>query len=201
MAYGDFTLKTIQEKFGVKNRIERLFDKFEPLEPSSWLKKSLEMASKMPIRTEKAKSEAIVMPILLELRERNNDYFTVYSGENLNADSANGLNGECDFILTKDTRSFDINIPIIQVVEAKKNDVEFGVPQCAAQMIGARVFNERYNTPLEYIYGCVTTGNDWLFLKLNKDLTIDSRMYNINELGEILAVFQTIIDYYKETLK
>jgi hypothetical protein len=201
MAYGDFTLKTIQEKFGVKNRVERIFDKFEPLEPSDWLKKSLEMASKMPIRTEKAKSEAIVMPILLELRERNQDYFTVYSGENLNADSANGLNGECDFILTKDTHTFDINIPIIQVVEAKKNDLEFGVPQCAAQMIGARVFNERYNTPLDYIYGCVTTGNDWLFLKLNKDLTIDSRIYYISELGELLAVFQNIIDYYKETLK
>jgi hypothetical protein len=201
MAYGDFTLKTIQEKFGIKNQVERIFTRFEPLEPSDWLKKSLEIASKMPIRTEKAKSETIVMPILLELRERNNDYFTVYSGENLNADSANGLNGECDFILTKDTHTFDINIPIIQVVEAKKNDLEFGVPQCAAQMIGARVFNERYNTPLEYIFGCVTTGNDWLFLKLNKDLTIDSRIYYISELGELLAVFQNIIDYYKETLK
>jgi hypothetical protein len=201
MAYGDFTLKAIQEKFGIKNQVERIFTQFEPLQPSDWLKKTLEISAKLPNRSEKSKSETIVMPILLELRERNNDFFTVYSGENLNADIDNGLNGECDFILTKDTHTFDINVPIIQVVEAKKNDIDLGVPQCAAQMVGAKIFNERYGTPIEYIYGCVTTGNEWKFLKLNNDLTIDSRIYYLNELGELLAVFQTIIDYYKETLK
>lgn len=201
MAYGDFTLRKIQEKFGISNSVEKIFTHFEPIESSDWLKKTLEIAAKLPNRSEKAKSETIVMPILLELRERNNDFFTVYSGENLNADIEMGLNGECDFILTKDTHTFDINIPIVQIVEAKKNDIDLGVPQCAAQMVGAKVFNEKYGTPLEYIYGCVTTGNEWKFLKLNNDLTIDTRIYYLNELGELLAVFQNIIDYYKETLK
>ena len=201
MAYGDFTLKLINEKFGIKNRVERLFDNQKPIDSSDWLQKTLEFAAKLPNRSEKAKSETIVMPILIELRERNNDFFTVYSGENLNADMDNGLNGECDFILTKDTHTFDINVPIIQMVEAKKNDIDLGVPQCAAQMVGAKVFNEKNGTPIEYIYGCVTTGNEWKFLKLNKDLTIDSRIYYLNELGELLAVFQKIIDYYIDTLK
>ena len=201
MAYGDFTLKLINEKFGIKNRVERLFDNQKPIDSSDWLKKTLEIAAKLPNRSEKSKSETIVMPILLELRERNHDFFTVYSGENLNVDIESGLNGECDFILTKDTHTFDINLPIIQVVEAKKHDIDLGVPQCAAQMVGAKFFNERNGAPLEYIYGCVTTGNEWKFLRLNKDLTIDSRVYYLNELGELLAVFQNIISYYIDTLK
>ena len=165
MAYGDFTLKLINEKFGIKNRVERLFANQKPIDSSDWLQKTLKFAAKLPNRSEKAKSETIVMPILIELRERNHDFFTVYSGENLNADMENGLNGECDFILTKDTHTFDINVPIIQMVEAKKNDIDLGVPQCAAQMVGTKVFNEKNGTPIEYIYGCVTTGNEWKFLK------------------------------------
>ena len=74
----------------------------------------------------------IVVPILLELRDLTSRFFTIYSGDNLNADEEAGLRGECDFILTKNTGTFDINYPILSVVEAKKNDIEIGIPQCAA---------------------------------------------------------------------
>jgi hypothetical protein len=47
----------------------------------------------------------------------------------------------------------------------------------------------------------VTTGTEWLFLKLAGDLLIDERIYYLNEMNELLAVFQSIIDYYKEVLK
>lgn len=120
MAYGDFTFDTIDEHFNVKNRIGQLFEPIIPILPSEWLQNALITAHELPLRTEKAKSELIVLPILLELRTRNDKFFTIYSGENLNAAPESGLNGECDFILTKDVGSVSINYPIIQVVEAKK---------------------------------------------------------------------------------
>lgn len=202
MAYGDFTLKLIQEKFGIKNRVEKLFNQFQPLQASDWLNKTLEIASKLPNRSEKAKSETIVMPILLELRERNNDFFTVYSGENLNVEGENGLNGECDFILAKDIHTYTISYPIIQIVEAKKGDIDLGVAQCTAQMIGAKIYNQQNGTPVEIIYGCVTNGYDWLFLKLANDtIYLDNQVYYLGNLEELLGAFQTIIDYYKAVLK
>ena len=200
MAYGDFSFDDIEQKFGIKNKVKRLFDDFEPIMPSERLIEALEMANELPVRSEKAKSETIVFPVLIELRKLNNKFFTIYSGDNLNVDEAQGLRGECDFILSKDIGSFSINFPILQIVEAKKNDLELGIPQCAAQLIGAKIFNERKGVFLDSIYGCVTTGNEWVFLKLETDILIDSRIYYLIEIEEILAVFQHIIDYYKQTI-
>jgi hypothetical protein len=54
---------------------------------------------------------------------------------------------------------------------------------------------------LPFLYGCVSTGDDWLFLKLeNNSLLIDIRKYYLVELGELLAIFQVIIDSYKKIL-
>ena len=197
MVYRDFSFEDIEQKFSIKNKVKRLFDDFQPIIPSERLIEALEMANELPVRSEKAKSETIVFPFLIELRKLNNKFFTIYSGDNLNVDEAQGLRGECDFILSKDIGSFSINFPILQIVEAKKNDLELGIPQCAAQLIGAKIFNERKGVFLDSIYGCVTTGNEWIFLKLETDILIDTRIYYLNEIGEILAVFQHIIDYYK----
>lgn len=202
MAYSDYTLRKIRTELKVKNRIVSLFEKLEPTKPDEWLIKYLEKAGTINIQTEKAKSEAIVFPILLELKQKNKKFITMYSGNNLNVDSKIGLNGECDFIISKNTESFEINYPIMQIVEAKNHDIRAGIPQCAAQMIGAKIYNEQNEINLNIIYGCVTTGDDWLFLKLeNEMLYIDKRKYYLNELGELLSVFQYIINYYKKILK
>ena len=201
MAYGDFTFDLIEERFGIKNRAGQIFEPVIALAPSDWLEKALITAHELPLRTEKAKSELIVLPILLELRARNDKFFTIYSGENLNAAPESGLNGECDFILTKDVGSVSISYPIVQVVEAKKNDVDVGLPQCAAQLIGARRFNEKKGIHVAKLYGCVTTGDQWLFLCLEHDtLTVSPTSFYLNQLGEILGAFQQIIDYYRQAL-
>lgn len=200
MAYTDFTLKDLELKFGIKNKVEPLFPKFEPIIPSDWLKLTLFKSSKIRARSEKAKSETIVFPILLELKENNDEFLTIYSGDNLIADENSGLKGECDFIITRDNKSFDINYPIIQIVEAKKHDIDIGIPQCAAQMLGAKIYNENNNSNNDIIYGCVTTGDDWLFMKLSSYLQIDTKKYYLGELEELLSVFQHIIDEYKKKM-
>jgi hypothetical protein len=200
MAYTDFSLADLETRFGIRNQVRPLFEPLPPLLPSGWLQTSLQAARELPVRSEKARSEGIVFPILVEMRSRNDKFFTIYSGDNLNADASRGLNGECDFILTKDTGSFDINYPIMQIVEAKRNDLEIGVPQCAAQLVGAKIFNESKGVSVPQLMGCVTTGNEWLFIRLSDHLEIDQRIYYLNELGELLAVFQQLIDYYRTAL-
>jgi len=201
MAYSNFTLKKIREELGIENKRTRILTDFTPMMPSDNLKAILAEAEELPVRSEKAKSEWIVVPILRELRQRNNKFFTVYSGDILNADEARGLNGECDFILTKDTGTFDINYPIIQIVEAKKNDTELGVPQCAAQLVGSKIYNEDKGISLPTIHGCVTTGNEWLFMVLEGDLIkINTKIYYLNEIENVLGIFQEIIGHYVEVL-
>jgi hypothetical protein len=197
MAYSDYTLSKIEEKFGICSYRKKLFDReIQPIsEISDWLKYSLSLVEELPIKSEKAKSELIVMPILIELRNKNAKYFTIYSGEMLNIDEE--LKGECDFILSKDTGSFEINAPIMQLVEAKRNDVESGIAQCAAQMIGAQKYNEKRKYSSNEIYGCITTGDDWLFMRLNNKLEIDTKKYYLGNLPELLGIFQSILDTFK----
>ena len=201
MAYTNFSLYDLRTRFGIKDQVVKLFSDIVPISMSDWLLDTLAITRQIPLSSEKAKSELIVMPILLEVRKQNNNFFTIFSGENLNVDSDLGLAGECDFIITKDTRAFAIDAPIISVVEAKRDDLEYGVIQCAAQMVGIQAFNKKYNYPLETIYGCTTTADEWQFLKLTgNQLLIDSDKYFINEIEIVLGVFQQIIDYYKEVL-
>ena len=150
-SYDDYSLDDITEQFTITNKRVRLFEKSGNLEVSDWLQNSLSIAEELPIKSEKARSELIVVPILIELRNLNNKFFTIYSGDSLNVDDAKGLRGECDFILAKDTGSFNINVPIIQIVEAKKNDIEIGIPQCAAQMIGASLYNKQERNYKKYM--------------------------------------------------
>ena len=198
MAYTEFkTLHDIENRLGVKHHRERLFQTVTEVKViSDWLKTTLQIAEELPIRSEKAKSEMIVMPMLVELRNNNKDFFTIHSGDSLNIDKV--LKGECDFIISRDIGSFEINYPILQVVEAKKNDTESSIPQCAAQMIGAKTFNEQKNVDYRFIYGCVTTGDEWVFLKLTENLlTIDTKKYYLGNINEVLGVFQGIIETYK----
>lgn len=115
----------------------------------------------------------------------------LYSGEKLNADKKKSLTGECDFIVSKNTGKYDLNIPIFAIVEAKKNDFDEGVPQCAAQMIGAKIYNEKLHHPVPLVYGCVTTAEQWLFLKLENDTVfVDEIKYDVREIEHLLGVLQ-----------
>lgn len=200
MAYSDFTLYDLEEKFGIKHERKTLQFSFQSIETSERLQLELAESTEMPIKSEKAKSEWIVVPILKELRRLNDKFFTIYSGDTLIGEKETGLQGECDFILSKDTKSYEISVPIFQIVEAKRNDLEEGVKQCSAQLVGAKKFNERKGINTEKLYGCTTTGDVWQFIEFSDKIYIDDKKYYLSEINELLGIFQSIINYYKETL-
>lgn len=202
MAYTDFTIEQLRIKFGIKDRVKEVFGKVEPCEPNDLLKNSIRLSKFLQLRNEKIKSEVIVAPILLYLIDKNSDFLTFFSGETLNYDKKLGLAGEIDFILSKKTDSYGLNFPLLAIVEAKRNDFELGIPQCIAQLIAANKYNEALGTHIPKLYGCVTTADEWLFIEFQgKDVTIDKKKYKIDNIDELLGVFQFIIDYYKTFLE
>ena len=61
-------------------------------------------------------------------------------------------------------------------------------------MVAAREFNAKASNPMEFVYGVVTTGGAWKFLRLTEsDLTLDSREYFVAELGRIMGVLAHIL--------
>jgi hypothetical protein len=103
MAYSDFTLQAVLETFNLVEKRTSIFSDVQPLPVSAWLKETFELSLNLapPSAPEKARSEFIVAPILLEVLRHNPQSCTLYSGKTLNFDPARGLVGECDFILAK----------------------------------------------------------------------------------------------------
>ena len=197
MAYCDFTLDRLIQEFGVEVRGERsMFAGAAPVAPSAWLIESLQRANNTGFGSEKSRSERLVSPVLLELSNQNQDTFAIISGANLDIDSSRGLNGECDFILSLMRLQDLVRAPIFCVTEAKKQDIELGTAQCAAQLLGAAMLNEREKKPLKSLYGCSTTGIEWRFLRLeNQIFVLDETRYLISDLPRLLGVLQQIVDW------
>ena len=194
MAYSNFKLKEIERIAHLKEVVTNLFSTVTPLNPSDWLKETLSKSSHLVPKSEKSRSELLIMPLLLEILDYNNYSFTIFSGESLDADVARGLNGECDFILSKGEKSYTIQSPIFALVEAKQNIIENSLGQCVAQMVGAKIFNETDGNKVDVIYGCVSNGTEWQFLKLENDtIYIDDKLYFFNELSIILGILNTIV--------
>ncbi len=113
-------------------------------------------------------------------------------------DASRGLNGFCDFLLTRDAKQFVLTAPLLAVVEAKNDNIRFGLGQCIASMYAARIFNERSPgaeaSATSTVYGVVTTGGAWRFLRLSGDtLTPDVKEYYIDNLGVIFGVLRAIM--------
>ncbi len=199
MTYSDFTLEAVKSKLGLQIKQQQLFGVVEPLLVPAWLQEALAKGVPLGLSSEKARSEFVVVPILLTGRDLTNQGYYIYSGQRLDVAPELGLTGECDFILTHTAPSPLLQSPIITLVEAKKNDIEIGLGQCIAQMAGAKLFNENEKTAQEMIFGCVTTGEAWQFLKLEGDtVIIDSVRYYLDNVGGILAIFKLITELYAD---
>ncbi|MBD2126371.1 hypothetical protein NDI39_06445 [Microcoleus sp. ZQ-A2] len=193
MAYSDFTTLTkVREAFGLT--IEESIDLFTDIPevlPSSHLQTTLNenVFLATAINTEKSRSELIIAPVLLEVRRIFNFQIGFFSGSEFNVDLQAGLSGYCDYILTASKESYEIRTPVVTLVEAKNESIKSGLGQCIAEMVAAQLFNQRNGEAIASIYGAVTTGTDWKFLKLSdKTVWIDKRDYFINEVSQILGI-------------
>jgi hypothetical protein len=202
MAYSKYkNVKLVVKRFNLQIVSSDLFVKdIQLLEPSPWLVQTLEMMTETGFDTEKERSERLLAPIFAELRHRNNNQMTIYSGHELNADPKNDLNGECDYLLALGKKVHDfVETPIFSVVEAKKQDFDLGTGQCSAQMVGAMKYNEMDGNPTSKVYGAATDGVKWRFLKLEDNvLHIDSTYYVTENLSKLLGILQFIFNDCKK---
>ncbi|TAD97034.1 MAG: hypothetical protein EAZ97_13095 [Bacteroidetes bacterium] len=177
--------------------VDVLLDKVLPIKPSVVLAGILARNFKLPLKNEKAKSEFIVAPILAEVWEINNN-FKPLSGLTFNVDKSRGLKGICDFLISSNPDAQGLDVPIMCVFEAKNDALEDWYGQCGSEMFAARLFNEQKGNDIKIIYGAVTNGFTWQFLKLeNQTLFIDSQRYGTANLPQLLGAIQKIYNLYK----
>jgi len=198
MPFSSFTIKKVQKEFSLEiiDNVE-LFSGMEPREISNHLKETLSdnVSLAVSVNTEKARSELIIAPVLVEIRKIFNKKISFFSGIEMNIDKERDLVGFCDFIISKSPEQLFLSTPVITVVEAKNENIMNGLGQCAAEMIASQIFNEQDGTTLSKIYGVVTSGNLWKFLKLEGNkIYIDLDDYSIKEVSKIIGILCSMIE-------
>lgn len=197
MAYGNFTIDQLIETFDLSiKESSGLFADASAAVGSAYLTETLrenvELA--VAIGTEKARSELIIMPVLLDLKRHFKTQISLFSGIDFTVSPEQGLNGVCDFLISRSVEQILVRSPVIMLVEAKNENLKVGFPQCIAEMVAAQQFNQRKQNQIDVIYGVVTIGTLWRFLRLSDRLVeIDSSEYHISDVGKILGILGSAI--------
>jgi len=197
VSYREFTFQDVKQKLGLHiEEDESLHDAVEDVAPSpalvAWLDENAPLA--MGINTEKARSEMIIAPVLLEVRRVFPKQLGFFSGREFNVDPARGLVGVCDFLLSLSPERYVVTAPVFAVTGAKNEDMPAGMPQCLAEMVAIQAFNERNGVVLPAVHGLVTTGSIWRFLRLvGRNAWIDRQEYYLHDLGRILGVLCHVV--------
>jgi hypothetical protein len=198
MAYSDFTVRRIKKEFGIQTQEGgRFLPVTIDVAPSPMLQSILDSYTSWAIAvgSEKAKSEMIVAPVLLEVRQRLNDRISVFSGRDFTVDATVGLNGICDFLISRSPEQLEIEAPAIVLVEAKRDSLNSGIGQCMAEMIAAQRFNLQNDIPACSIYGATTSGTAWRFLKLEGTVvTIDLTDYPLQPIERLLGMLTWMVE-------
>jgi len=193
MSYSEFTsIIKVKQAFGLTT-VEgpRFLPQISPIAPSATLTDFL--ANSLPVAvatgSEKARSEMIITPVLLEVRKILQQNISLFSGEDFTVDYESGLNGICDYLISRSPEMLEIEAPAVAVVEAKKADLKTGIGSCVAEMVAMQKFNEAKGKPISVIYGSVSNGTQWRFLKLEeKIVSIDLNDYALPPVDEILGM-------------
>jgi hypothetical protein len=193
MSYSEFTLRKAKQAFGLTTiEGETFLPKIQPFTPSTVLTAYLEEGLPLAIATgsEKARSELIISPVLLEVRKILNRQISLFSGMDFTVDPEVGLSGICDFLISRSPEQLEIEAPAVVIIEAKKADLNAGIGQCIAEMVAAHKFNEVNHQPIKTIYGSVTSGTTWRFLQLTEQtVNIDLTEYPLPPVDLILGIF------------
>lgn len=192
MPYSEFTLARVKKQFDLTTSEDSdILAAVPELECSEYLTQTLRYNVPLALasNSEKARSEMIISPILIEVRKQLQSKFSLFSGIDFTVDAEKGLAGFCDFIISSGSERLFVSSPVMMLVEAKKEDILAGLGQCVAEMVAAQIFNEREGNKILVIYGVVTSGTNWKFLKLEgKVVEIDLIEYYLTDINKILGI-------------
>lgn len=197
MSYNNFTIKEVKNFFQLET-VEKLgiFSHVEEITISEYLTITLEenIPLAVSINTQKAYSELIIANILVEMRKIFNHQISFFSGISFNVDEENNLFGNCDFVISASPEQLFLNAPITTIIEAKNENMMSHLGQCVAKMVAAKLFNEQEGDNSSKIYGVITSGIAWKFIKLdNNTIYIDLKDYHIDNTGKLVGILAAMI--------
>lgn len=198
MAFGDYkTLGEAMSAFQVTATVAEFVNP-RPFSISDYFRAALQARlKKIPVScSEWAVCENLLYPVLWEVAKEYADELVIWSHITLYQGS--DLLGVPDYLIAKRSPlgTEVLGPPIAMIMEAKRNDFDWGWGQCLAAMCAAQTLN---GDSERIIYGGVSDGFVWRFGKLQgKTLSRHPQPYDISRLDELLGALNHVLDLCKQ---
>ncbi len=194
MAFSDYkSIEQVQTEFNIAYHEER-FIKERIVEPAvAFLDEFAFNQTYLPVySSEGARSEAVIFPILREVYKPYSQAYELWIQRPLSYNQK--LSGTPDYLVS--TRSplgkTVLTLPVLIVVEAKRNDFDQGWGQCLAELVAAQKLNDQSD---RVVYGIVTDGKRWEIGKLiQNQFTQNACGYTVEQIAQLFGALQAIFD-------
>ncbi|MCI5138412.1 MAG: hypothetical protein D3922_08345 [Candidatus Electrothrix sp. AR1] len=138
--------------------------------------------------SESSRSEIIISPLLREMYKKHCEKYSFWIQKGISFDEV--LTGTPDYMFSKKSSlgKTVLEVPLVIIVEAKKNDFEQGWGQCLAELVAAQKINEDAERP---VYGVVTDGNLWQFGRLRRDVfTRNTENFTVDHIAKLYGALE-----------
>lgn len=193
MSFSDYKdIAQVQKEFQIKYA-ETRFITAPALEPPTQLTEDLNfyLVNIDVYASEASRCELIISPVLKELYKRHYDRYSFWVQKPIAYNAV--LSGTPDYIFSMRSSlgKTVLELPLLLIVAAKKNDFEQGWGQCLAALVTAQKLNESSKRP---VYGCVTDGNLWQLGQLAGSVfTKNFENYTIDHLPNLFGALDFIL--------
>ncbi len=196
MAFSDYkNIAQVQKEFGIKYE-EEDFIQAQAVPPTPEFVAEFEFTREnIDVYTSEAsRTELIISPILRAVYKHYHEQYSFWIQKSITYNEK--LSGTPDYIIaTKSALGKTVlELPLVVLVEAKRNDFEQGWGQCLAELVAAQKINDKAAAP---VYGIVSDGELWKFGKLTQSTFVGNlegfTVANLPRLfGALHFIFQSI---------
>jgi hypothetical protein len=193
MAFSDYkNLAQVQEEYQIKYQEENFIsEKFIDISPTFIVELDFNLGCMDAFSSEAARCELVIFPILREVYKNYYSKTALWVQKPFAFDAK--LNGTADYLLSQKSElgKTILGLPLLILVEAKRNDFEQGWGQCLAEMVAADHLNQHQRA----VYGIVTDGKLWEFGRLqNQVFTKNIASYTITNLEGLFCCLNYLFD-------
>ncbi len=204
MSFGNFeTVDDVLEKYPLLLKKEMFLPQVE-LSLPIWFAETIEFVVSMQVASDDESycRENFIAPYLQQIWKRH-PKLKVWFQKKLRYDDV--LFGEPDYFVSQRPTGIVhklVNLPLLAVMEAKKDDFTKGWGQCLAEMVACQKLNEADGRPNLVVYGIVSTGLMWEFGKLEGQVFIQEPFpYSLKESSLVLGVLDYLFNACEKQLE
>ena len=192
-SFSSFTLDEALRKLQIDQILPFVAD-HDPLPLSAFFEERLQRLEGFDLKGSERAKELLIDAFCEEVVSRH-EHLRIWKAAPLQSDE---LIGAVDYLIAP--RKAYLDLPLLCVVEAKKDDFEQGAAQCILEMQACQ-WNNQQRGKLVDIYGIVSNGQGWQFYKfdINGHL-FESTLYSINQPDTILGILDYVFTQCEQNL-